>query len=166
MDPVPRLRLPRSVGLAAAACAVAMLGIALAAGVVGLPAVQASGPTGAQTISTDPYTTGSGQHATEVEPFAAAFGNTIVSAFQVGRYNAGCGATNTGWATSTDGGQSWTNGLRQIAALDAESPEPAHDGALVAVGLRPSQQRSVVRKHPRPSSRAIDVLSPTAAIPC
>ena len=52
-------------------------------------------------ISTDPYHgTGSGQHATEVEPDSFAFGHTLVAAFQVGRYPDG-GAANGGWATST-----------------------------------------------------------------
>src|SRR5207244_12287277 len=45
----------------------------------------------------------------EVEPSAVAQGSTIVSAFQVGR--GGQGALNTGWATSTDGGATWTNGF-------------------------------------------------------
>src|SRR3954451_18818875 len=65
----------------------------------------------AQTISTDPYTTGGAQHATEVEPYAAASGNTIVSGFQVGRFNAGSGAMNIGWATSLNGGQTWSHGV-------------------------------------------------------
>jgi hypothetical protein len=35
---------------------------------------------------------------------------TIVSAFQVGRVSGG-GSSNIGWAASTDGGSSWTNGF-------------------------------------------------------
>jgi hypothetical protein len=61
-------------------------------------------------LSSDPYTNSLSQHATEVEPDTFAFGNTVVSAFQVGRTSDGGGA-NLGWATSTDGGLTWTNGL-------------------------------------------------------
>ena len=62
-------------------------------------------------ISSDPYHgTGSGQHATEVEPDSFAFGHTLVAAFQVGRYPDG-GAANGGWATSTNDGASWVHGF-------------------------------------------------------
>jgi hypothetical protein len=61
-------------------------------------------------LSTDTFTNGSSQHATEVEPDTFAFGSTIVSAFQVGRIFSG-GAADIGFATSTDGGATWTNGF-------------------------------------------------------
>lgn len=65
-------------------------------------------------ISSDPFTVGPGQHATEVEPHIVSNGTTMVAAFQVGRIpkNAGPGggATDIGWATSTDGGVTWTHG--------------------------------------------------------
>jgi hypothetical protein len=61
-------------------------------------------------LSTDPYTNSTSQHATEVEPDTYSFGSTIVSAFQVGRFNNG-GASNIGFATSTDGGGTWTHGF-------------------------------------------------------
>lgn len=61
-------------------------------------------------LSTDPFTNNSGQHATEVEPDTFAFGATIVSAFQVGRIFGGGGA-DIGFATSTDGGATWSNGF-------------------------------------------------------
>jgi len=61
-------------------------------------------------ISTDPYTNPTSRHATEVEPDTFSVGSTIVSAFQVGRFNDG-GASNIGWSTSTDGGATWTNGF-------------------------------------------------------
>lgn len=51
-----------------------------------------------------------GQHATEVEPDTYAWGDTIVSGFQVARIYSGGGA-DVGFATSTDGGKTWTNGL-------------------------------------------------------
>lgn len=60
-------------------------------------------------VSSDPYTDTDAQHATEVEPDTFAYGNTIVSAFQVGRVYGG-GSSNLGWATSTNGGGSWQHG--------------------------------------------------------
>jgi hypothetical protein len=61
-------------------------------------------------LSTDPYTNSTSQHATEVEPDTYSFGSTIVSAFQVGRFNNG-GSSNIGFATSTDNGATWTSGF-------------------------------------------------------
>src|SRR2546430_16894083 len=58
-------------------------------------------------ISSDPFTVGPGQHATEVEPHVLANGATLVAAFQTGRIAPG-GSTDIGWATSTDGGATWT----------------------------------------------------------
>ncbi len=61
-------------------------------------------------LSSDPYTNTTSQHQTEVEPDTFASGSTIVSAFQVGRFFDG-GASNIGFATSTNGGTSWTQGF-------------------------------------------------------
>ncbi len=61
-------------------------------------------------LSSDPYTNSSSQHATEVEPDTFAFGSTIVAAFQAGRFFNG-GASNIGWARSTDGAASWSHGF-------------------------------------------------------
>src|SRR5271165_3800093 len=60
-------------------------------------------------VSSDPFTIGPGQHATEVEPHMLANGNTLVAAFQTGRIAPG-GSTDIGWATSTNGGTTWTHG--------------------------------------------------------
>ena len=49
-------------------------------------------------------------HRTEVEPDTFSNGSTIVAAFQVGRISDG-GSCATGFATSTNNGSSWTNGL-------------------------------------------------------
>ena len=58
-------------------------------------------------ISSDAFTVAPGQHATEVEPHMISNGTTMVAASQVGRIpqNAGVGggATDIGWAASTDG---------------------------------------------------------------
>jgi BNR repeat protein len=61
-------------------------------------------------LSTDPYTNSTSQHKTEVEPDTLSNGSTIVSAFQVGRFFNG-GASNIGFATSTNNGKKWTNGF-------------------------------------------------------
>ncbi len=74
-------------------------------------------------ISSDPYTNTTSQHATEVEPDTFAAGNTIVSTFQVGRFFNG-GASNIGFATSTNGGKSWTAGFLPSSTVFATPPGP------------------------------------------
>src|SRR5262245_39796006 len=61
-------------------------------------------------VSTDPFTNSGSQHAPEVGPDVFAFGRTIVAAYQTGRFFAG-GASDIGWATSTNGGISWRHGM-------------------------------------------------------
>ena len=61
-------------------------------------------------LSQDGFSNSTSQHQTEVEPGAFAVGNTIVTAFQVARIYGGGGA-DIGFATSKDGGQTWTQGL-------------------------------------------------------
>src|SRR5260370_15785897 len=61
-------------------------------------------------VSADPYRNTTSYHRTEVEPDTFAYGPTIVAAFQVGRFEDG-GASNVGWATSTNGGRSWAHGF-------------------------------------------------------
>ncbi|HLZ30078.1 MAG TPA: sialidase family protein [Chloroflexota bacterium] len=61
-------------------------------------------------LSTDPYVDPASQHMTEVEPDTFAFGTTVVSAFQVGRFFNG-GASNAGFATSIDSGATWKHGF-------------------------------------------------------
>jgi BNR repeat-like domain len=81
---------------------------------------------GVTEISSDPYTPATaptGEHATEVEPDTFAWGSTVVAAFQVGRVFNG-GATDIGWATSTDGGASWTHGFLPNTSVEAMSPGP------------------------------------------
>jgi hypothetical protein len=60
-------------------------------------------------ISTDTFANTTSQHETEVEPASYAFGSTIVSVFQVGRFSDG-GASDIGFSTSTDSGATWTHG--------------------------------------------------------
>jgi len=61
-------------------------------------------------LSTDTFTNPDSQHATEVEPGMSVSGSTIATVFQVGRGFNG-GASDIGFATSTNGGASWTNGF-------------------------------------------------------
>src|SRR5215471_17213378 len=85
---------------------------------------------GVTEISSDPYPPDSvpaAAHATEVEPDTFAWGSTVVAAFQVGR-TVGGGASNVGWATSTDGGVSWTHGF-----LPSTTPAATPAGPFTAV---------------------------------
>jgi hypothetical protein len=85
---------------------------------------------GVTEISSDPYAPSSmpaAAHATEVEPDTFAWGSTVVAAFQVGR-TVGGGASNVGWATSTNGGVSWTHGF-----LPSTTPAATPAGPYTAV---------------------------------
>lgn len=61
-------------------------------------------------VSSDPYRNTSSQHQTQVEPDSFGFGSTEVTTFQSGRFNDG-GASNIGWATTTDAGATWKKGF-------------------------------------------------------
>jgi hypothetical protein len=94
--------------------------VLLAAAVTSLVASVAAGAPRVQPIrlSTDRLTTVGAQHATQVEPHASAFGATVVTVFQVGRYFDG-GAAAIGFATSHDSGRTWRSGI--LPALTAAS---------------------------------------------
>ena len=79
------------------------------AALIGLSTVNAYAA-GLLQLSSDPFTNNTSQHRTEVEPDTFAFGTTIVSAFQVGRFFNG-GASDIGFATSNDGGKTFTSGF-------------------------------------------------------
>src|ERR1017187_7580279 len=84
-------------------------------------------------ISSDPFTVPPGQHATEVEPHVLANGVTQVAAFQTGRIAPG-GATAIGWATSTDGGNTWAHGfLPGLTTGNGGGPHNAASDPPVAV---------------------------------
>jgi hypothetical protein len=80
-------------------------------------------------LSSDPFTNTTAAdgvavyHATQVEPDTFAFGSTIVSAFQSGRFHNG-GASDIGWATSTNGGRSFKHGFLPgtTSQVDPTSP--------------------------------------------
>ncbi len=74
-------------------------------------------------LSQDPFHNKISQHKTEVEPDTFAFGNTIVSGFQVGRVFNG-GAADIGFATSTNGGNTFTNGFLPGITTVSTPPGP------------------------------------------
>jgi hypothetical protein len=83
-------------------------------------------------LSADPFTIAPGQHATEVEPHMLASGNTLVAAFQVGRISPG-GATDIGWAISTNGGTTWAHGsLPGLTKGEGSGPYDAASDPVVA----------------------------------
>ena len=99
MAAVVRVRAPRALVALAAVLAVVAFGAAPALANVALTQ-----------ISSDPFTNSTSQHATQVEPDTFSSGSTIVSAFQSGRFTDG-GSSDIGFATSTDGGSTWTHGF-------------------------------------------------------
>src|SRR5262249_44583930 len=134
---VSRPRCPHAVRRAAT-----LLAATLAAGVAAALPAHAARPGGTQ-IRSHPDTTAnapSGKHADDVEPGPLPFGSTLVSTFQAGRVFNG-GATDIGWATSSNGGVSWTHGFLPGTSKEAMKPGPffsvsdpsvaydAHDGA-------------------------------------
>jgi hypothetical protein len=83
-------------------------------------------------ISEDSYTNTTSQHATQVEPHAFAFGNTIVMAAQSGRFFDG-GASNIAFATSLDGGTAWVTGnLPGLTTIDGTGPYDRVSDPVVA----------------------------------
>jgi len=82
-------------------------------------------------LSTDTFTNPSSQHATEVEASALAVGSTIVSAFQVGRIFSG-GASDIGFATSTNAGAAWTSGFLPGITLFEQGTFSAASDPVVA----------------------------------
>jgi len=74
-------------------------------------------------VSDDPFTNPTSQHRTEVEPDTFAFGSTWVSAFQVGRSFA-IGSSGIGFATSSDRGRSFVQGMLPGVTTFNEPPGP------------------------------------------
>ena len=83
-------------------------------------------------LSQDTFTDSASQHQSEVEPSTFTYGSTIVAAFQVARIYDGGGA-DIGFATSKDGGATWTNGyLPGLTIYDANGQSDAASDASVA----------------------------------
>jgi hypothetical protein len=100
--------------LAALAGTALMSSVAAAAPGTGVAPVQ---------VSADPYTNASADHATEVEPDTMAVGHTVMSVFQVGRWDNGC-SDNIGWAYSTDAGHNWQHGYLPGLTKFSKPPGP------------------------------------------
>jgi hypothetical protein len=109
-------------------------------------ALALAAPAGAEValtpVSTDPFTNPASQHATEVEPDTFASGSTVVAAYQVGRFFDG-GASDIGYARSSDGGATWDvssflPGLTSSAGAfgDPSSPYERVSDASVAYDAR------------------------------
>jgi len=82
-------------------------------------------------LSVDPYANKDSQHETAVEPDDFAYGNTVVTAFQIGRREAGA-AANVGTAVSNDGGRTWQRGYLSGLTLNAGGLEQAVSDPSVA----------------------------------
>lgn len=93
---------------------------------VSAPLVAFASPTLLQ-LSSDSFTNSASQHRTEVEPDTFSAGRTLVTAFQVGRIFGG-GAADIGFATSTNGGNSFTSGF-----LPSTTPSSTPAGIYAAV---------------------------------
>ena len=84
-------------------------------------------------ISVDPYANADSQHETAVEPDSAAWGDTVVAVYQVGRRESGA-AANIGSAVSRDDGRTWTRSLLPSTTVNAspDGPEVAASDPTVA----------------------------------
>jgi hypothetical protein len=100
-----------------------LFSIPIATAIILLTANAAAGNVATTQVSNDPFTDAQAQHQTEVEPDTFQFGNTIVSAFQTGRVFGG-GSSNIGWATSTNGGATWTHGFLPGITANSSPPGP------------------------------------------
>jgi hypothetical protein len=78
-------------------------------------------------LARDPFETLRAQHETQVEPDSFAFGQTVVTTFQSGRFEDG-GASGIGWATSRDGGRTWRSGALP-SLTTSSSPAGRYDAA-------------------------------------
>ena len=103
-----------------------LLAVSSAAVLLGNPiSAQAAGaPPKVHQVSTDPFTNPDSQHASEVEADTVAFGGTVVSAFQAGRFFASGGSSGIGFATSKTAGRSWTSGFLPGITIYTTPPGP------------------------------------------
>ena len=74
-------------------------------------------------ISLDESTNQSSQHETAVEPDDAAWGSTVVAAFQIGRFQSGA-SSNIGFAVSRDAGRTWQRGVLPGVTVESTPPGP------------------------------------------
>src|SRR5881394_2108306 len=121
--------------LASLAIVAVVAGLAVAATVY-------AGSVIATPISNDPYTNGSSQHRTQLEPDSFGWGNTVVATFQTGRFFDG-GSSNIGWATTTNAGATWATGMLPATTIYEGGPwarisdpavayDPLHDVWMIS----------------------------------
>jgi hypothetical protein len=103
--------------------------------------VIASSPT--VRVSSDTLTTAGAQHASQVEPDAAASGSTVVTVFQVGRFFDG-GSASIGFATSGDAGRTWRSGLLPALTTSSTPAGPAARATDPAVAFDATHNRWLV----------------------
>jgi len=100
------------------------IAMALAGGAaIAVSASGSAGSGGLTQISSDPFTNSSSFHRTEVEPDTFSFGSTIVSTFQIGRFQNG-GGSDIGFSTSLNGGNSWKHGFLPGLTFQVDSSSP------------------------------------------
>ncbi|MBV1855819.1 ricin-type beta-trefoil lectin domain protein [Catellatospora tritici] len=80
----------------------------------------------------DPWWTAAGQRASAAEPDTFSYGDTIVAAYQVGRYESGGGADNIGVAVSTDAGVTWSQSYLPGITVVAGGPHQRVSDPAVA----------------------------------
>jgi hypothetical protein len=97
--------------------------VAVAAGLL-VVSTGSAGSVIATPISNDPYTNVGPQHKTQVEPDSFAFGSTIVAVTQSGRNFSGGGASNNMFASSQNGGRTWTTGGLPGTTVNEGGPWP------------------------------------------
>src|SRR5262249_14164205 len=116
----------------------AALGVRLPAGAAGARVQAAS-----TRISADTLATPGAQHASQVEPDAAANGATIVTAFQVGRFFDG-GAAAIGFSTSLNAGRTWRSGILPALTTSSAPPGSATRATDAAVAFDAVHQRWLI----------------------
>jgi hypothetical protein len=106
-------------------------------------AAASGGSVVATPISSDPYSNVDSQHRTQVEPDSFGYGDTVVAAFQTGRFVNGGGSSNIGWATTTNAGRTWTTGMLPGTTVNQGGPwsrisdpsvayDPLHDVWMIS----------------------------------
>ena len=125
-------------------------------------------------LSVDLSTNPSSQHETAVEPDDAAWGSTVVAAFQLGRFEGGA-SSNIGFATSNDAGRTWRRGVLpgitvesnpQGTQTSASDPTVAYDAVhgvwlIGTLTLDPGASHVLVARSNDGSSWAAPVVAAT-----
>lgn len=112
-------------------------------------------------LSADPFVNETGQHETAVEPDSLSFGNTVVAAFQVGRMKS-AGASGIGWASSPDGGLTWSSGVLPTLTVHGSAPgrfTRVSDPAVAYDRVHGTWLISILALRDAPSNALDDLLS-------